>query len=268
MHDECTIYYQNVRGLRTKDAEFLSEAMSSTYSIICLTETWLVDGISSSNYFPPKYEVYRRDRDYVKTGKSLGGGVLIAADRSLKVHRRSDLECYPESVWIEVMSTDGRNFLIGNYYFPPMFDHTIFCEHINFLEERIDFSKFRVHMYGDFNLPGYDWESGSFLVSHANTRLKLLCLLDFVHFNGFEQRNTVRNCCGNILDLALVTSVVDISLAKAPLSRVDNYHQPFIVSFSSHLPSAFSIHNHGFPTPTVITIPCISIFGTVTGVVF
>ena len=61
--------------------------------------------------------------------------------------------------------------------------------------------------------------------------MKLLCLLDFVHFNGFEQRNTVRNCCGNILDLALVTSVVDISLAKAPLSRVDNYHQPFIVSF-------------------------------------
>lgn len=28
------------------------------------------------------------------------------------------------------------------------------------LNKEIDFSKFRVHIYGDFNLPGVDWQSG------------------------------------------------------------------------------------------------------------
>lgn len=48
---------------------------------------------------------------------------------SLKFHRRSNLE-YPEFLWIKVISADGRNFLIGNYYFPPMFDRNVFCQHI------------------------------------------------------------------------------------------------------------------------------------------
>lgn len=84
-------------------------------------------------------------------------------------------------------------------------------------------------MYGDFNVPGYDWKSESFFVSNPNTTSKLLCLLDFVHFDSFEQRNKFRISRGNILDLALVSSVIDISLAKAPLSEVDNCHEPFTV---------------------------------------
>lgn len=39
------------------------------------------------------------------------------------------------------------------------------------------------------------------------------------------------NCSGNVLDLALATSAIDICTADEPLSRVDDYHKPLIVSF-------------------------------------
>lgn len=156
--------------------------------------------------------------------------VLIAADRSLKVHRTSDLECYLEFVdcsyvyrqsqfsylWLPLSVYVWSHCLLWTYYLPG----------------RIFVSKVRVHMYGYFNLPGYDWEeSGSFFLRNTNTRMKLLCTLDFVYFNGFKQRNNSRNCCGNIFYLPPVTSVVDISLTKVPQCRVDKRHLPFIVQF-------------------------------------
>lgn len=56
-----------------------------------------------------------------------------------------------------IVAADGFNYLIGNYYVPPLSDATAFVDHFERLEKQIDFSKFRVHLYGDFNLPGVDW---------------------------------------------------------------------------------------------------------------
>lgn len=61
-----TIYYQNVRGLRTKASTFFSNVICSNYSIICITETWLEPKISTKDYFPPCFNVYRQDRDFQK----------------------------------------------------------------------------------------------------------------------------------------------------------------------------------------------------------
>lgn len=76
------IYYQNVRGLRTKTAVFFRNVCSNSYDVICLTETWLMDGISDSE-FDDGYLVWRRDRDYTHTSQMMGGGVLIAVKRGL-----------------------------------------------------------------------------------------------------------------------------------------------------------------------------------------
>lgn len=153
-------YYQNTRGLRTKADECLRNICSSAFNIICLTETWLLDEISSNSYFPSRYTVHRRDRDYAATGQKFGGGVIVAVDSYTSNCRRYDLETYAECVWVELVAADGFNYLIGNYYVPPLSDATAFVDHFERLEKQIDFSKFRVHLYGDFNLPGVDWESG------------------------------------------------------------------------------------------------------------
>jgi hypothetical protein len=61
------IYYQNVRGLRTKELEF--------------SKTWLNDLYYDHNLFPNKYIVYQSDRPYINKARS--GGVLTAITASL-----------------------------------------------------------------------------------------------------------------------------------------------------------------------------------------
>lgn len=67
------IYYQTARGLRTKASEFFSNLVSSSIQVIVISETWLCGDISSSDYFPPNYQVFRKDRDFGGV-KQKGGG--------------------------------------------------------------------------------------------------------------------------------------------------------------------------------------------------
>lgn len=93
-------------------------------------------------------------------------------------------------------------------------------------------TKFRVHIYGDFNLPGIDWLANYNLITSDVTSLKASSLFDFIYFNGFEQRNTIQNSAGNVLDLVLVSTPINyISPITDPLTRVDHFHPPFAVSF-------------------------------------
>lgn len=75
------IYYQNVRGVRTKADTLFSNVSLSGLSIVCLTETCLCSGISSSNCFPPNFDVHRRDCEGYGAGKMrsgvLGGWRLV-----------------------------------------------------------------------------------------------------------------------------------------------------------------------------------------------
>jgi hypothetical protein len=46
------IFYQNVRGLRTKSIEIFNNVCSYDFKIICLTETWLNEPHCSQDVFP------------------------------------------------------------------------------------------------------------------------------------------------------------------------------------------------------------------------
>lgn len=59
---EISVYYQNVRGLRTKTSDFRYEVSTNNFDLIALTETWLHDGINSSEVFTNDYNVFRHDR--------------------------------------------------------------------------------------------------------------------------------------------------------------------------------------------------------------
>lgn len=85
-----TVYYQNVRGLRTKTNTFYRNIQVNSYDIIALTETWLTDSVFDNELFDDRYLVWRRDRNYASTGQSLGGGVLIAVRRELVADGRND----------------------------------------------------------------------------------------------------------------------------------------------------------------------------------
>ncbi|XP_058813429.1 uncharacterized protein LOC131677318 [Topomyia yanbarensis] len=66
---QLKMYYQNVRGLRTKIDELFVAASDAEHDVIILTETWLNDEINSLQLFGPRYSVYRNDRDPIAAGK-------------------------------------------------------------------------------------------------------------------------------------------------------------------------------------------------------
>ena len=69
-----TINFQKLDG---KQAEFWSMINAVKPDIIFGSETWLVPNISTSEVFPPDYNVYRKDRG------DGWGGVLLAIHSSL-----------------------------------------------------------------------------------------------------------------------------------------------------------------------------------------
>lgn len=208
----------------------MSNLITADFDVICLSETWLCDGIPNSNYFTPNYNVYRRDRDYISTGQKLGGGVLIALHSSLESQRRFDLESYSECLWVEIKTADGFNYLIGNYYFPPLCDSSIFIEHLETLEQQVNFDRYRVQMYGDFNLPEIDWSLDVINGGNLITSNKAAGLLSFIHFCGLNQLNSFENSAGNVLDLVLSNIPIEsISTVSIPLVQMDVYHPPLNV---------------------------------------
>lgn len=92
------LYYQNVRGLRTKTIEFYKNICSSSYDIIVLTETWLMDGILNGELFDHRYTVHRRDR--TNSTKKDGGGLLIAIRKSLNSTRIMTWASISEDLWV------------------------------------------------------------------------------------------------------------------------------------------------------------------------
>lgn len=247
MHREMTsgikCYYQNTRGLRTKADECMANVVSTNFDIICLTETWLLEELSSASYFSSSYAVHRKDREYDATGQKFGGGVLIAVCDSLNSYRRQDLESYAECVWVEILSSDGFNYLVGNYYFPPLSDTQMFDNHLQTLEEQVDFTKYRVLIFGDFNLPGVDWASRLISSGSTQTTIKVSRLLNFINFSGLTQHNQLKNSAGNVLDLCLSNCPIDsITPVNDPLVRPDVFHPPFVVYFS-FVKRTFHRHN-------------------------
>jgi hypothetical protein len=59
--------------------------LTHTYDLIILTETWLHGNIANNEFIDSRYIVYRCDRNRMTTGRSDGGGVLVAALRSHRV---------------------------------------------------------------------------------------------------------------------------------------------------------------------------------------
>ena len=226
------IFYQNVRGLRTKSVEIFSNVCSCDYKIVCLTETWLNESFPSSNFFPETYTVYRSDRDC--SDKLRGGGVLIAISNTVfGVKRRPDLELFPESVWVEISLSDGRNLIIGNHYFAPDIKVDIINNYFNFLENILDTLNSRVILLGDFNVPGFDWNKG--LPSphcHYYTKLKgevihsAACLLGLIQYNhSVGDRNLLDLVFSNFANISL--EHVDYGLVQS-----DHFHPPFIIDCS------------------------------------
>ncbi len=222
----CTnIYYQNVRGLRTKADECLANVAGlENSSIIYLTETCLNETCYSYDYFTPQYCVFRSDRLRLDNHDVRGGGVLVVVPKNIQVVRRSDFEYTDYSVMIELKLSTG-SMLLGVFYLPPNLTNNEFSDIFGDLENKISGYKHDLLILGDFNLPKVKWD-----VYDSNSCVPIIAakasvIRNFIRLFGMKQQNLVLNKDGNMLDL--IFYITDEAVVKRPhyaLVTEDSYH--------------------------------------------
>lgn len=104
------MYYQNVRGLRTKTEDCFLNFLNHGYNVIVLTESWLNNTIFDHELIDQRYNIFRRDRASTSSANSKkdGGGVLIATLKKHEVLRKVRWESSCEDLCISLKFVDGQ----------------------------------------------------------------------------------------------------------------------------------------------------------------
>lgn len=216
------VCYQNVRGLKSKVNEFFNNVSISNFDCICLTETWLNNSFFSSELFDDRYVVYRKDRDFSKTKKQDGGGVILCVKKSLATERVYCLEAEGnESLWVKVHLGRNSSFLICVVYFSPGSTKESYKSFFKQLDNE-SFSS-GILMIGDFNLPVL---SKYLLRGNSGTLPPLeTYVLQMINYYNLNQMNNVLNTNDYCLDFVL-SDLTPCQVAKAdfPLVPPDPHH--------------------------------------------
>lgn len=226
-----SVYYQNVRGMRTK-LNILSESIASiSYDVLVLTETWLTPNFYNNELYMDNFTVYRKDRLADTSPFSRGGGVLVAVSNNIQ---SIGLPSSPNIEDVFVLLGSGKNIVImGAVYFPPRSPSDVyqsFSSDLDLLVEKYP-SAF-ICLLGDFNLPRCRWEITPFS-SNAyppqGTPLGVTDALEVLStmssFHNLYQNNQVTNVHGSILDLVFTENQsTAVHLADEVLLPLDAYH--------------------------------------------
>lgn len=231
---EMRIYYQNVRGLRTKQEEFFVSIADCTFDVVAVTETAFNDKSLMSEYFPSGWNVFRSDRDFDSTSKTRGGGSLLAIRKGIQCCRRGDLELAAECVWVEMKLKDGR-LLLGNHYFSPDTHPDKISSYFKSLSEVVSNVSCRIVMVGDFNIPNVDWKSA---IVHPSApfyvQRKASMIFDFMDdLNLYQYNDFVPKAGKSILDLVLSNFEVNVELEDDVVVKADAPHDPLVVTIGS-----------------------------------
>lgn len=224
------MYYQNVRGLRTKTNEIYKNVLLENYDIIGLTETWLHANISDEEIVDDRYVVYRRDRTIKQNGKQIGGGTMLAVSRAIQSSRVLGWETDCEDLWVTVnllVNSRPKKVAICVVYLPSpakLADLLLFADNVSDIICQVD----DVIIVGDFNQSSIKWSPSvnDLSMDPINCSSNLECALaDFMYTNKLYQLNSILNGDGKILDL-IFSSNKDITVNMPPclLSKLDVYH--------------------------------------------
>lgn len=229
---DLTVYYQNTRGLRTKTHDFFSSTNGSSYGIICISETWLNNGVHNGELFNLNaFSVYRRDRDAITTSKVDGGGVMIAVRNSYssRVHVDWSNDGICEDIWVSIDLNGKQKLLVCCVYVPPYASaENISCHLDKVSNVCMDHPEDLIMIVGDYNIPQVSWsynetlnmyDPSSATSSVAENVIDTYSLLNFGQYNG------VANTFNKTLDLLFSsTPNVQVTACTTPFVPQDNHH--------------------------------------------
>lgn len=235
MKDDFEVYYQNVRGLRTKTSDFLMNVLNRNVDVIVLCETWLNDGIHSNELIDNRYIVYRADRNLNLIDKQDGGGCLIAVKSCLYSCRLEDWATMREDMWISVNKSENEKLFINVRYIDYNSTKDQYNVHLKKIEEimNITASYGQFLLLGDYNLSdSIIWTRNSddiCSVQSIQGKKKLLAnaLVDMLSLTNLNQFNHIKNNLDSTLDL-VVSNICHVNLTVNkdidPLVVIDVQH--------------------------------------------
>lgn len=246
------IYYQNVRGMRTKTEDIFKNVLLTSYDIIAFTETWLNPNISNGEFLDPRYVVYRRDRLSSKVSKKDGGGVMFAVNNKIKSTRIKNWESDLEDLWLSVelnINNCNKKIALCLIYMSPPIKHDSLQSFLNNVNNVLNYVD-DVVILGDFNLSFIDWnrKDDEIHLSPSNYENSLgFLLVDFLSVNELHQCNNSLNADGKVLDLVL-TNISNGIVTKPNdlLSKLDSYHPNLLITIPfSNINQLKSKHRSG-----------------------
>lgn len=222
------LFYQNVRGLRSKTDLFFDNLLLSDVDIALITETWLCDGILDTELCSSdRYDLFRRDRG------SLGGGVMIACAARLQARVRCDLdrdglECICITISAGALgSHHDLNIICA--YIPPNralpFQLQKLGEMLTYLFDSQPDDYYIVA--GDYNMPCIDWKNKNPIVLKKGSVEAQNSALDFINLTSYldlSQYNFFHNAYDNLLDLVFSNTPLSIEKSDFPLVNEDSCH--------------------------------------------
>ena len=210
----------NFQSLREKKAELLNILETTDPDIVFGNETWLTPNHHSSEFFPPTYHVYRKDR-------SDGyGGVLLAVKSNL-ISNQIAVKSSTEAVIVSIKTTKPTEPLIViSLYRTPSVKSNERLNQMKDIVEMLDNIKTEgvIWIGGDLNLKDVDWinfkaKTGKRQYSEEFYNL----FLDKLQDMGLSQVNETPTRENNILDIFLTNrpSLVSRCTTIPPISDHD-----------------------------------------------
>lgn len=220
-----SIYYQNMRGIKTKLNDLKIALLVSDYDFVIVTESWLNSSVYSSE-FCVNYNIFRKDRNSELTGKSQGGGVFLATGKKFSVTEIDLFNDNIEGVCVKVNLEKTCVYIVG-VYVPPGNNSSTLRNIYECIEEKLT-GKFCI-IVGDFNIHEY-YDS---LINNALLTDKVSELNHFLAFNDFYQKSYVVNDSSSILDL-VISNLSAVMVERDICSFVEEdkkYHPSLSITF-------------------------------------
>ena len=186
----------NFQSIKNKTLDLMNVLDTTDPDIILGNETWLTSDHHSSEFFPPEFDVIRRDRP------DGYGGVLIATKKDLtheQIHIATDIEI----VTIRIKLQRNQFLTVVSIYRPPTSGTEYMekvCNAIHTLQRR--FKNDVIWIGGDLNLPDISWELMSITGNQYVTEISNK-FLSTIQDCGLEQQVETSTRGDKTLDLFL-----------------------------------------------------------------
>lgn len=217
-------YYQNVSGLCSKTVDLFNASLHCHYSIIAITETWLNDSIYNAELFDAsRFDVFRKDRDFTRTGTRRGGGVILAVRKELSAVP-VDFNCC-EIPFIDVIivkvKLNFRKIYIINIYVAPQCSTLDLDRFVHKLASVVELFSSSLLILGDFNITEfYDCYNGQQFTNNFNTVMNLANLF------SLDQCNQILNDNNRLLDLVFSSVNCVVNRASEVVLPEHTLHHP------------------------------------------